>query len=370
MSEGWFYRETAGAREIGPVTKSDIEYLRTQGTIRPGMEIRSEFGEWSAVSSGSGIKSERREPSAAALPRVANANANAATVLSPTSDSPPVPPPSKVAVVRRNSNKQIAIAAGVIGASALLIFLLLTATNGTGIESNAGLDVVDGSEEKQISTVEPASIPAGQPSGSDNGDSAATSDATPDVQGSNSVASGNQPVPLNRNVNREHVISPGAEFFGVRATGRRFIFLIDASSSMLDGKDQAARRELIASVRRMDQGMELEVIFFTTTITRVFGQFASLKDRANIIDKIANATPVTGGTPVMPALEEAIRMNPDAVFLLTDGSFNEGDISAATRSINSNSIPINTIAFVDRSMESVLKQVASDSGGDYRYVAK
>ena len=218
MSEGWFYRETAGAREIGPVTKSDIEYLRTQGTIRPGMEIRSEFGEWSAVSSGSGIKSERREPSAAALPRVANANANAATVLSPTSDSPPVPPPSKVAVVRRNSNKQIAIAAGVIGASALLIFLLLTATNGTGIESNAGLDVVDGSEEKQISTVEPASIPAGQPSGSDNGDSAATSDATPDVQGSNSVASGNQPVPLNRNVNREHVISPGAEFLGVRAT--------------------------------------------------------------------------------------------------------------------------------------------------------
>ena len=149
-----------------------------------------------------------------------------------------------------------------------------------------------------------------------------------------------------------------------------FVFLIDASSSMLDGKDQAARRELIASVRRMDQGMELEVIFFTTTITRVFGQFASLKDRANIIDKIANATPVTGGTPVMPALEEAIRMNPDAVFLLTDGSFNEGDISAATRSINSNSIPINTIAFVDRSMESVLKQVASDSGGDYRYVAK
>ena len=267
---------------------------------------------------------------------------------------------------------------------------MLTATNGTGIESNAGQDVVDGSEEKETNTSEPASIPAGQPSGSDNGDtasaesqsagadaskqndgdSAGTSDATPDVPGSTSVVSGSQPTPLNRNVNRKHVISPGAEFFGVRATGRRFIFLIDASSSMLDGKDQAARRELIASVGRMDPGMELEVIFFTTTITRVFGQFASLKDRENIIDKIANATPLTGGTPVMPALREAIRMNPDAVFLLTDGAFNEGDISAETRSLNSENIPINTIAFVDRSMESVLKRVASDSGGDYRYVAR
>mgnify|MGYP002631476526 FL=1 len=390
MSEGWFYRETAGARERGPVTKSDLEYLQTQGTIRPGMEIRSEFGEWSAVSSGSGIKPERRDPSAAALPRVAKAKAKAATVSPPSSDSPPVPPVSKAVAVGRNSNKQIAIAAGVIVASALLIFLLLTATNGTGIESNAGQDVVDGSEEKETNTSEPASIPAGQPSGSDNGDtasaesqsagadaskqndgdSAGTSDATPDVPGSTSVVSGSQPTPLNRNVNRKHVISPGAEFFGVRATGRRFIFLIDASSSMLDGKDQAARRELIASVGRMDPGMELEVIFFTTTITRVFGQFASLKDRDNIIDKIANATPLTGGTPVMPALREAIRMNPDAVFLLTDGAFNEGDISAETRSLNSENIPINTIAFVDRSMESVLKRVASDSGGDYRYVAR
>lgn len=187
--------------------------------------------------------------------------------------------------------------------------------------------------------------------------------------GNTSVAAGSQPAPLDRNVKKNHILSPGAKFFGVTAAGQRFVFLIDASGSMLDGKDVAARRELVASVKRMAPHMELEVIFFTNTMTRLFGKFQSLEDRRQVISEIESAKPLTGGTPVMPALSEALGMEPDAIFLLTDGVFAEGDISGQTRTLNRNEIPINTIAFVNRSMESVLKKVASDSGGDYRYVA-
>lgn len=194
-------------------------------------------------------------------------------------------------------------------------------------------------------------------------------DSAAAFSGNTSVAAGSQPAPLDRNVKKNHILSPGAKFFGVTAAGQRFVFLIDASSSMLDGKDVAARRELVASVKRMAPHMELEVIFFTNTMTRLFGKFQSLEDRRQVISEIESAKPLTGGTPVMPALSEALGMEPDAIFLLTDGVFAEGDISGQTRTLNRNEIPINTIAFVNRSMESVLKKVASDSGGDYRYVA-
>lgn len=391
MGESWFYRESAEAPERGPVAKSDIDYLRLEGAIRPGMEIRSEFGEWSIVSGNKTSRSTSRSHSPAALPRTKTPVAKVAeSITRAPASAPPVPHASPPAVKGLDTKKRIIFAAAILGAIALLMIFLLVASRGNQIQTAHSQDVASSSageaaesqtetadetgestddNEGTASTSEPILAGSESAEQSDSTLVGASESMSPSTEDT-SVAVGSQPAPLNRNVKQNHILSGGAEFFGVRATGQRFVFLIDASSSMLDGKDVAARRELIASVKRMDSGMELEVIFFTNNVTRVFGGFKSLKNRTEVVADIQNANPVTGGTPVMPGLSEAIQMQPDAIFLLTDGDFNEGDISARVRSLNSESIPINTIAFVNRSMESVLKKVASDSGGDYRYVAR
>ena len=63
-------------------------------------------------------------------------------------------------------------------------------------------------------------------------------------------------------------------------------------------------------------------------------------------------------------------MKPDAIFFLSDGLFDPSTARVlrlrnrgkATR------IPIHTIAFVNQENERIMKTIASDSGGDYRYV--
>lgn len=389
MAERWFYRKSAEDAERGPVSKSDIQYLQSQGTIQPGMQIRSEFGEWSAVTSGRTAAANGATHTPASLPRTTKPMKEQTPKTAKV--SPPAAPVTvPKAVVADDTTRKILAAAGGI-AVLLLSILMLLQISGTGLGKNSGNDIADGNGGQQTSSDQATAADVGKPAFSaqgvsetkekesvvgetaDNGDgsSAGSSHSTPPPppSGTSAVASGSQPAPLDRNVKQSHVLSPGAEFFGIRSAGRRFVFLIDSSASMQDGKDVAARRELVESVKRMSEDMELEVMFFTDTVTRAFGKFKSLHDKDEVINKINNANPLIGGTRVMPALKESIAMNPDAIFLLTDGVFLEGDICHQVNAINTNGISINTIAFVNRSAESVLKKVAADSGGDYRYVA-
>lgn len=385
MAESWFYRESAEASERGPVAKSDIDYLKSQGTLRAGMQIRSEFGDWADVTGSQGRTVKRGVHSPAARPRITPTGKQSAAVAGKK------PAPVRALSGFQSTNLQGGASTKRVFAAAALLFglllllLLLLKIDGSGID--LGKDVVSGNEGQQSSLEELAATDVGESqteaevatsspestadsSAQQAADSGEAIDSTTSPVEDTPVAFGSQPTPLDRNIKQSHILSTGAEFFGVRSAGRRFVFLIDASSSMQDGKDAAARRELVESVKRMTKGMELEVMFFTDRVTRVFGKFQSIQDRNRIISEIENANPFMGGTPVMPALRQALRMQPDAIFLLTDGNFYEGDISGEATALNNDDIPINTIAFVNRTMESVLKKVAAESGGDYRYVAR
>jgi hypothetical protein len=65
----------------------------------------------------------------------------------------------------------------------------------------------------------------------------------------------------------------------------------------------------------------------------------------------------------------AIRMKPDAIYLLTDGEFDTGVIEKVIAAQpQSKKIPIHTIAFESQAGEATLQTISRVTGGTYRHV--
>ena len=79
---------------------------------------------------------------------------------------------------------------------------------------------------------------------------------------------------------------------------------------------------------------------------------------------------VGGSTDPSDALRFTFSLKPDTVWLLTDGQFaDEDEVLGQIRSANPQAaIRINTVAFKDKSGEAVLKQIAMENDGTYRFV--
>ena len=398
MSDAWFYRDGPAAPERGPVTASDLDYLRSTGRLTPGMEIRRQYGDWQPASSKSADCVHWDEiPVSSPSSSPVEASAAPSNTTQPTSPPavPVLPPPIRT----RAQQERPWLVPSIVGVCAVLLLLILLLTlntkkgDGSGLASsgvgNASKDGDGkaesdgaGDTEAQGRTGEEspkskslASSTANDPPKEEARRDADTGQRGPGGTGLAQTADDDQPeVDIAPNKSpapkaKTYFISSGAEFFGIRSSGSRFVFLIDGSSSMQGSRDSAARKELIESVRRMDVDMELEVIFFTDVLSPVFGKYRKLDDVDDVVSAIQTTRPLMGGTPVMEGVRRALGMKPDAVFLLTDGSFNEGDVTAAVSVLNKNKIPINTIGFHFRGSENVLRSLAKTSGGDYRYVA-
>ena len=77
-----------------------------------------------------------------------------------------------------------------------------------------------------------------------------------------------------------------------------------------------------------------------------------------------------GGTHPLPALLFALSLEPDAIYFLSDGQFDPVTIHEV-RNRNrprTRRIPIHTIAFMDRFTERLMRAIARNSGGEYRFV--
>jgi hypothetical protein len=169
------------------------------------------------------------------------------------------------------------------------------------------------------------------------------------------------------------ISAPGeTTFFGLRGQGRRFSWVVDCSDSMQGPPLERARQELLNSLRKLPQGLEFQVIFFDDLpYSYPAGGFAemdptSLAEAAAFISGIQGG----GGTNVMQAMRQVFsqRTRPDTAFLLTDGEF-DPDAPDFIQSRNRGAkVRINTVAFVNRAGEPLLRRIASENRGDFRFV--
>ena len=171
------------------------------------------------------------------------------------------------------------------------------------------------------------------------------------------------------------------DFFGIKAEGRRFIYIVDCSSSMHGGSFQRVCEELVRSISNLTSKQSFYVFFFNHRSIPMF------EDSKNM--KMLSATPpnikrvrewiasmrASGSTDPSVALSEAIKMKPDAIFLLSDGQI-PGDIPGGLRIANVPPkvskrkvlVPINTIGFQYTGGELLLKQIAAENDGEYRFI--
>ncbi len=168
--------------------------------------------------------------------------------------------------------------------------------------------------------------------------------------------------------------SGSASFFGVEATGSRFLYIVDTSGSMgIGGKLEALQHELVKSLDGLLEAAEFLVITYNSGASALDGRQvwsdADERGRRAARRAIANLG-ASGGTNPGPAFQLAFAMRPppDAIYFMTDGEFSD-EVAGEIAMLNAEyKVPIHCIAFVSRESEILMRTIAQQSGGSYTFV--
>ncbi len=173
-------------------------------------------------------------------------------------------------------------------------------------------------------------------------------------------------------------IGPATEFFGARERAGSFTYVIDCSGSMSGfGALRAAKQELLASLGQLPPDARFAVVFFNlrpTIFADASGQPALMPATLENKDRVRTrleSIKADGGTRPMAALEAALELKPEVVFLLTDGQELSHENVEELRS-RVGSIRIHTIEFGAGPAVAVgagpLQELAAATGGSFRHV--
>jgi len=161
----------------------------------------------------------------------------------------------------------------------------------------------------------------------------------------------------------------GASFFGIIDSGYKFVYIVDRSGSMNGERLSAAKRELLRSVRELNANCEFEIFFYNNSSVSlngeelVSGTKKTLRNARRWIQQIQ----ASGGTSPITTVKNAIDLNPDCIWILSDGEFSES-IADEIIKLNKKNIRIHTIAFMNDSGVEQLRRIATSSRGKFRNV--
>jgi hypothetical protein len=157
-------------------------------------------------------------------------------------------------------------------------------------------------------------------------------------------------------------------FFGIRARGQFFVFVLDHSGSMIDDdRLTRAKIELRRSVFALQPPQRFEVIFYNHEATPMPGGPLPRSADQRTKDQLATWLQLIGPdgeTNPRSAIAQALALRPDAVFLLSDGEFPDGTVEQVAR-LNSRKIPIHCVDLTGGLAGDHLQRIARDSGGRY-----
>ena len=191
----------------------------------------------------------------------------------------------------------------------------------------------------------------------------------------------------------------GAQFMGIRTDAKSIVYIVDFSSSMRneDGRESLLKRELAQSIQSLRDGCKFTVILFGispengaklvespnksgTVYTNAVpmpprGEWlaATASNRDSTIRWVTqHESDPAGGSGTWDSMRIALQMNPEVIFLLTDGEFDSSDLAMLRDEItagNKESLTqINTIAFASENDVQSLQTIAQENNGTYRRV--
>lgn len=178
----------------------------------------------------------------------------------------------------------------------------------------------------------------------------------------------------------------GVGMYGVGGNARTIVYVVDASGSLVDTLAFVID-ELRTSIRKLSPEQRFTVIFFQRdTAIEVPVPHRGLKKAtdetkravSDYIDLTAGNIVPGGSSNPKRALEEALRLRPDLMFVLSDNITGKGQyaidqeelldlIEKAKGSRNADTM-INTIQFLYPDPLGTLKKIADAHGGRYKFV--
>jgi len=161
---------------------------------------------------------------------------------------------------------------------------------------------------------------------------------------------------------------------GVRSAAmpRSIVYVIDRSGSMCDSIDYV-KLDLKLSIGSLPEDTTFHVMFFGSgpplemPPRRLVAATDENKQLAmEFIDEICCG----GETDPAPALRQALALSPDAIYMLTDGEF-DCEVVDLVKQLNvGGRTAVNTIGFLYSGAAGILKTIAAENGGVYRFVSE
>ncbi|MEL6107726.1 MAG: hypothetical protein AAFU85_17000 [Planctomycetota bacterium] len=176
------------------------------------------------------------------------------------------------------------------------------------------------------------------------------------------------------------------QFCGVEGGGNHFVYLVDSSGSMGDAFE-SARQELLRSIDALGPKQRFYVIFFDSepdymrlaspNADETRSAYATPQNK-RALARWATSIRMDRGRAPYDAIPFALKLRPDAIFLLSDGEFPQRieELLQETNRIDNlfgDDGPISlvhTIGYHSREGENRMKRIAKQNGGQYRHVPK
>ncbi len=116
-----------------------------------------------------------------------------------------------------------------------------------------------------------------------------------------------------------------ASFYGAPAQGNRFLFIVDNSTSMVNGKMLTTLDQLMQTVGKLKAKQEFHVIFYSDAAYPLFypdpdpGWVKADKANKTKLFRWLQSVELCGGGRLDLALQKAFELQPDSIFLVGDG---------------------------------------------------
>lgn len=157
-------------------------------------------------------------------------------------------------------------------------------------------------------------------------------------------------------------------FFDLKARGKFFVFVIDCSGSMGDGRLARAKAELRRTIASLRFPQQFLVIFYNDEARVMPGGVPKSFDASAMarLNAWMSTVEAFGGTEPRAAMRMALGLHPDAVFLLSDGEFSRGTVELVLGHNSLKSpIPIHCVNLGGAEGSWSLRRIAERSGGRY-----
>jgi hypothetical protein len=164
----------------------------------------------------------------------------------------------------------------------------------------------------------------------------------------------------------------GTTFFGKKLSVDSIAYVIDASGSMQGARFQRARMELANALMQMKKTQRFFIVFYTDQTYPLFWPdpvLSLLPASPGNLRKTGlwlERAQTSGGTEPQEAMRLALSLEPDVVFLLSDGDIPE-ETQVIVSQMNKGSI-IHTLALGSDTGAMVLQRISAENQGEFRFI--